>query len=198
MAKNNKKSFSENLSDIFEYTLNEDNKQDNPRFLSKSFEKESETLVLDEKDIDKDKNVQKKNHRKSFSEGLESFFKDSIEEVIGDNTSVTEVKRGVIKKGKKRAIGIEVLLQSTLFKEYESEFKPEYKEGQPKTKRITFVLDAEKVELLKNVARKEKKEIRQIVSVLIEEYLKEEGVELKKDNKPPKKTRTKSPAKPKK
>ena len=37
-------------------------------------------------------------------------------------------------------------------------------------------MDTDKVELLKNLARKEKKEMRQIVSGLIEEYLKAEGI----------------------
>jgi hypothetical protein len=172
MSKNNKKSFSDNLSSIFAHTLNEDNKQDNPKFLSKSFDEAELIAVLDHPEEEKEKNTQKKAYRKSFSEGLESFFKDSIEEVIGDGTTVTEVKRGVAKKGNKRVIGIEVLLQSTLFKDFEKDFD----QSSPKTKRVTFVLDTDKVELLKNLARKEKKEMRQIVSGLIEEYLKTEGI----------------------
>lgn len=178
MAKNSKKSFSDNLSNIFEYTLNEDNKQDNPTFLSKSeefFEKKEDT-VLDDGNVKEKKNT-RKTPRKSFSEGLESFFKESIEEAIGDSATVTEVKKGVVKKGKKRAIGIEVLLQRTLFKEYEDQFHDEKKERYPKTKRITFVLDSEKVDVLKNIARKEKKELRQIISKLIEEYIQDEKSE---------------------
>ena len=182
MSKNNKKSFSDNLSSIFAHTLNEDNKQDNPKFLSKSFDVEEAVAVLEHPKEEKEKNVQKKAHRKSFSEGLESFFKDSIEEVIGDGT-VTEVKRGVAKKGNKRVIGIEVLLQSTLFKDFEKEFDQDSKERYPKTKRVTFVLDTDKLELLKNIARTEKKEMRHIVSGLIEEYLKANGIPTKKDKK---------------
>ena len=183
MSKNNKKSFSDNLSSIFAHTLNEDNKQDNPKFLSKSLDEQEDVAILEHPDEEKEKNVQKKAYRKSFSEGLESFFKDSIEEVIGDGTTVTEVKRGVAKKGNKRVIGIEVLLQSTLFKDFEKEFENDQKERYPKTKRVTFVLDTEKVELLKNIARTEKKEMRQIVSGLIEEYLKANGISIKKDKK---------------
>lgn len=182
MSKNNKKSFSDNLSSIFAHTLNEDNKQDNPRFLSKSFDLEEAVAVLEHPKEEKGKNVQKKAHRKSFSEGLESFFKDSIEEVIGDGT-VTEVKRGLAKKGNKRVIGIEVLLQSTLSKDFEKEFDQDSKERYPKTKRVTFVLDTDKLELLKNIARTEKKEMRHIVSGLIEEYLKANGIPTKKDKK---------------
>lgn len=187
MAKNNKKSFSDNLSSIMEYTLNEDNKQDNPKFLSKPEEKKiKKELLIEEKE--EEKNDKKKVHRKSFSEGLESFFKESIEEAIGDSgTTVTEVKRGVVKKGNQRAIGIEVLLQRTLFKEFEDEFEGDKQERYPRTKRITFVLDAEKVELLKNIARKEKKEMRQIISKLIEEYLKEDTIEPVKEKAPKKK-----------
>lgn len=183
MSKNNKKSFSDNLSNIFEHTLNEDNKQDNPRFLTKSDDRDVLVALPENADEEKEKNKIKKVHRKSFSDGLESFFKDSIEEVIGDGTTVTEVKRGVAKKGNKRVIGIEVLLQSTLFKDFEKEFEQDKTERYPKTKRVTFVLDTEKVELLKNIARNEKKEMRHIVSGLIEEYLKANGIAIKKDNK---------------
>jgi hypothetical protein len=183
MSKNNKKSFSDNLSSIFAHTLNEDNKQDNPKFLSKSLDEQEAVAVLEHPEEEKEKNVQKKAYRKSFSEGLESFFKDSIEEVIGDGTTVTEVKRGVAKKGNKRVIGIEVLLQSTLFKDFEKELENDHKERYPKTKRVTFVLDTDKLELLKNIARTEKKEMRHIVSGLIEEYLKANGISIKKDKK---------------
>ena len=182
MSKNNKKSFSDNLSSIFAHTLNTDNQQDNPKFLSKSFDEEKQVAVLDSPDEEKEKNAQKKVHRKSFSEGLESFFKDSIEEVIGDGTTVTEVKRGVSKKGNKRVVGIEVLLQSTLFKDFEKDFERP-NERYPKTKRVTFVLDTDKVELLKNKARNEKKEVRQILTSLIEDYLVAEGIIPAKDEK---------------
>jgi hypothetical protein len=198
MSKNNKKSFSDNLSSIFAHTLNEDNKQDNPKFLSKSFDEQDSVAVLDYAEEEKEKNVQKKAYRKSFSEGLESFFKDSIEEVIGDGTTVTEVKRGIAKKGNKRAVGIEVLLQSTLFKDFEKEFEDEPKERYPKTKRVTFVLDTDKVELLKNIARTEKKEMRHIVGGLIEEYLKANGIPIKKDKKDKKESVSKTNVKPKK
>ena len=169
MAKNTKKSFSDNLSNILEYTLNEDNKQDNPTFLTKVDIKASVKLDPVEVEEEKDKSEKRKISRKSFSEGLESFFKESIEEVIGDST-VSEVKRGIVKKGNKKAVGIEILLQRTLFKDTYQE-EEEEREKFPKTKRITFVLDIEKVDMLKNAARKEKKQMRQIVGKLIEEYL---------------------------
>ena len=159
MAKNTKKSFSDNLSNILEYTLNEDNKQDNPTFLTKVDIKESVKLESVTLEDEKEKAEKRKINRKSFSE----------EEVIGDST-VSEVKRGIVKKGNKKAVGIEILLQRTLFKDTFQE-EEEEREKFPKTKRITFVLDIEKVEMLKNAARKEKKQMRQIVGKLIEEYL---------------------------
>jgi hypothetical protein len=76
-----------------------------------------------------------------------------------------------------------VLLQSTLFKDFEKELENDHKERYPKTKRVTFVLDTDKLELLKNIARTEKKEMRHIVSGLIEEYLKANGISIKKDKK---------------
>ena len=78
MSKNNKKSFSDNLSNIFEHTLNEDNKQDNPRFLTKSDDMDILVALPENAEEEKEKNKIKKVHRKSFSDGLESYFKESI------------------------------------------------------------------------------------------------------------------------
>ena len=110
MAKQNKKSFSDNLESLMEYNLYEDNLQDNPSMFEID---KTEKVVVEEEKVEK-LSTKKKTGRKSFSDGLESFFKESIEEAIGDST-VTEMKRGVVKKGKKKAIGIEILLQRTMF-----------------------------------------------------------------------------------
>jgi hypothetical protein len=88
-----------------------------------------------------------------------------------------------------------VLLQSTLFKDFEKDLQQSNERFQ-KTKRVTFVLDTDKVELLKNKARVEKKEMRQIVSSLIEDYLIAEGIIKVKE--PSKKTTTKKEGKSKK
>lgn len=164
MAKNNKKSFSSNLESLFEQTLYEDNLQDNPSVLiTKEPKKKSPKNSKRKKSTKK-----KKSNRKSFSDGLESFFKESIEDIMGEDTTVAEVKRGIIKQGKKKAIGIELLLQRTV---QGVEKMPRTKSS--KTKRVTFVLDAQKIDQLKSVARKEKKHMRQIVDALIEEFLSE-------------------------
>lgn len=165
MAKQNKKSFSDNLESLMEYNLYEDNLQDNTSVLD-AFKKKIVLVEEDSEEPEKKTDAKKKTSRKSFSDGLESFFKESIEEAIGDST-VTEMKRGVIKKGKQKAIGIEILLQRTL-----SENQDETEEERnTSTRRITFVIDTEKADLLKNIARKEKQHIKQIVGRLVEEYL---------------------------
>lgn len=165
MAKNNKKSFSSNLESLFEQTLYEDNLQDNPSVL---ITEESEKKTTKNSKRKKKTTKKKKSNRKSFSDGLESFFKESIEDIMGEDTTVAEVKRGVVKQGKKKAIGIELLLQRTV---KGVEKAPRNKST--KTKRVTFVLDAQKIDQLKSVARKEKKHMRQIVDALIEEFLSE-------------------------
>ena len=164
MAKQNKKSFSDNLESLMEYNLYEDNLQDNPSIFEID---KTEKVVVEEEKVEK-LSTKKKTGRKSFSDGLESFFKESIEEAIGDST-VTEMKRGVVKKGKKKAIGIEILLQRTMFENQ----KDGDDDKNTSTRRITFVIETEKADLLKNIARKEKKHIKQIVGKLVEEYLKE-------------------------
>jgi retron-type reverse transcriptase len=167
MAKNNKKSFSSNLESLFEQTLYEDNLQDNPSVLITE-EKDQEEKKTTKKS--KKTTTKKKSNRKSFSDGLESFFKESIEDLMGEDTKVAEVKRGIIKQGKKKAIGIELLLQRTV-----EGIEKAPKAKQSKTKRVTFVLDAQKIDQLKSVARKEKKHMRQIVDALIEEFLNEKN-----------------------
>ena len=166
MAKNNKKSFSDDLSNIFEYTINEDNKKDKTDFLSGSEKVKGNVAVADE---NKENQEKRKVQRKSFSDGLESFFKESIEDMLGDQGTVTEIKQGLIKKGSQKAVGIDVIIQRTLTKSQEDD--DEIFEKFPKTKRITFVLDTEKVEHLKNIARNEKKHMRQIISSLVDSFL---------------------------
>jgi hypothetical protein len=166
MAKNNKKSFSDDLSNIFEYTINEDNKKDKTDFLSGSEKVKGSVAVADE---NKETQEKRKVQRKSFSDGLESFFKESIEDMLGDQGTVTEIKQGLIKKGSQKAVGIDVIIQRTLTKSQEAD--DEIFEKFPKTKRITFVLDTEKVEHLKNIARNEKKHMRQIISSLVDSFL---------------------------
>ncbi|MCH2042779.1 MAG: hypothetical protein MK212_01450 [Saprospiraceae bacterium] len=158
--KKNKKSFADGLDMLFTQTL-EDNLQDNPSMLD--VEQPSPKKKIRTKKSTPTKS--RKTNRKSFSTDLELFFKESIESNI-DGAEVTEIKRNIIKDNKNRkAIGIDVLIQRTA--------QPTKAEPvKPTTKRVTFVLDKSKIEGLKTVARSQKKYMKNIISDLIEEYLK--------------------------
>lgn len=157
--KKNKKSFADGLDMLFTQTL-EDNLQDNPSMLD--VEQPSEKK---KKRTKKSTTKSRKTSRKSFSTDLELFFKESIESNI-EGAEVTEIKRNIVKDNKNRkAIGIDVLIQRTANPTKAAPVKPS-------TKRVTFVLDKTKIEGLKNVARSQKKYMKNIISDLIEEYLK--------------------------
>jgi hypothetical protein len=173
MSKQSKKTFSDNLSSIFEHTIYEDNVLDNPNHLNKNTRISVNELPVTEVAADEKVNERKKLNRKSFSDGLESFFKETINEAIGNSGTVTEVKRGIKKNGPAKVTGIEILLQRTVSKD---QIDDDRSERNSKTKRITFVLDTEKVELLKSIARKEKKQIKQIISSLVEDFLQEDEI----------------------
>lgn len=170
-----KKSFTEDLESVFHQTLFEDNLHDNPSMLLQKNKNTKKTtnksnVVAATANKKEEDNTQKnaKTSRKSFSDNIDIFFKESIEDVLED-TTVTEIKRNVIHNGERKAIGIDVLLQRTS-NAHNDEVEASL---EPMTKRVTFVLDVDKVEQLKNIAREENKRLRQIVSDLIEEYIKE-------------------------
>lgn len=168
--KKNKKSFSSNLESLFQERMFEDNAQD-----SISMIEENETFVKAKGQAatkKKGKTTSKKapakknkTNKKSFSSNLERFFKNSIDGVL--DGVVTEVKRNVVGKGNKKAIGIDLLIQRTT-EDNPAKGAPKQ---QPQTKRVTVVLDTEKVAELKRIAREEKRRLHQIIGELVQDYL---------------------------
>lgn len=173
--KKGKKSFSDDLELVFHQTLFEDNLHDNPAMLLQK-EKEKATtkttkktaVATAESSLKEEENTAKtsKSSRKSFSDNIDLFFKESIEDVL-EGTTVTEIKRNVIRDSGRKAIGIDVLLQRT------AATTPDFDEAsiEPMTKRVTFVIDIQKVEQLKEISRNEKKTLRNIMTELIELYI---------------------------
>ncbi len=161
--KNNKKSFSDNLDLFFQDSILEDNPQDN--------------LSMIENDSNKKKNGKQKGatatkkkatgktNRKSFSNNLEKFFKDSLDGVL--DGVVTDVKRSIVGKGKKKAIGLDLLIKRTT----EENINDKTERDKPTTKRVTVILDSKKIEELKRIAKIEKRRLHQIIGELVAEYI---------------------------
>lgn len=186
--KKGKKTFSDGLEEILHHTLFEDNLHDNPSMLALNDLFHTATAPPTEQPpapkataepSKTTKNTGKKT--KSFAENLEDFFKESLDEVF--DGQIATVKRSIVRKNERPAIGIDVLLQKTLVDE---ESTPEH------TQRVTFVLDAQKIEQLKVIARQEHKQLNEVVLELIELYLQERKPD-PVPAKPPKTTKTNKP-----
>ena len=172
MSKKNKKSFSDNLEFLFQERMLDDNAQDNLSMIesedNSSNKKKSKGATATSSTILKGRKGKKaKTHRKSFSNSLERFFKDSIDGVL--DGVVTDVKRSIVGKGKKKAIGLDLLIQRTT----EESIKDQNNKSREKTttKRVTVVLDTEKLEELKRIAKEEKRRLHQIIGELVAEYI---------------------------
>ncbi len=162
--KNTKKSFSSNLDNLFGKRLFEDNEQDNPVMFDGEEEKgqKQKGNVAAKTKSEKSK---PKSSRKSFSNNLEQFFKESLDGIM--DGVVTDVKQSNTQKDGKRAVGLDLLIKRTT----SADTQQPVKSRKPHTKRVTLVLDNEKLEELKRIAKKQKKPLRQIVEDLVEEYL---------------------------
>ena len=163
--KNNKKSFSSNLELLFQERLEEEDGQNGLFITADVVTPAKEAAVAPKKKA-------RSNKRKSLSNNLERFFKDNIEGILEDvlDSEVADTKRQLSgqEKRPRKPVGLDLLIKRT------TEAVPE---AQPKanktTKRVTVVLDAQKLDALKRVAKEEKRRLQQIISELVSDYLRE-------------------------
>lgn len=170
---NKKKSFSDNLANLFQERMIDDNAQDNLSMIEneapdkKTTKTKGAATAAAKKTTKKTTRSKSKTTRKSFSNNLERFFKDSIDGVL--DGVVTDVKRSLVntKKGNRKAIGIDLLIKRTT----EENVKDKPNKQTTQTKRVTVVLDTEKLEELKRIAKEEKRRLHQIIGELVDEYI---------------------------
>ena len=127
---------------------------------------EEAAAELTEAEVAKTK-LEKSPPKKSFSDSLEAFFQDSIGDFLrAEDTELALMKQQVKKPGQapKKAVGIEALLRRTLKEEQEAEL-------QAQTARLTLILDQDKIERLKRIARQENRPLQELVTELLERYL---------------------------
>lgn len=178
--KKNKKSFSDNLEILFQERMLDDNAQDNLSMIESDKDsnkkgnkgKGGATATKTNKAGTSSKKTKKgKTTRKSFSTNLEQFFKDSISGVLDGVVTegvITGVKRNMVGKGKKRAIGLDLLIKRTTDENVKD--KSTHSKSTA-TKRVTVLLDTEKLEELKRIAKLEKRRLHQIIDELVSEYI---------------------------
>jgi len=111
----------------------------------------------------------KKGPRKSFSNDLDLFFQDAVEEVVKEAQNSIEDSGSTIKRRTKPDFGLDSLIRSTI------------ETGQlvekSKKKRISFTFDENSIDQLKEIAKQEKARVRDIVSELISEYIEKKKTE---------------------
>jgi len=180
--KKSKKSFSDNLESFFQENMLEDNPQDNISMIENDSSKEKKTKPKgataakksSSKKTSGKKKTTKKTSRKSFSNNLEQFFKNSLDGVLDGivtDGTVSGTKRNIVGKGKKRAIGLDLLIKRTTNKNV----KQTIERPKPSTERVTVVLDTKKIEELKRIAESKgaKQKLTQIIKELVAEYIEE-------------------------
>ena len=152
--KKNKKSFSSNLANLFEQRLTEDNAQDKPSMFEAKKEEEKKTK----------KSTAKRTTRKSFSTNLEHLFQESLDILDGD---ISSAKRQNLAKSGKRAVGIDLLIKRTTAENVNVKREA----VKPMTKRVTVVLETDTIDMLKSIAKEQKRPLTKLMAQLVEEFL---------------------------
>lgn len=125
-------------------------------------------LLEEELNASEEKKKSASSQRKSFSNDLESFFQESVGEMQSlASAELSHMKKQIDSRQKSKApVGIEALLQRTLQGQEKEELSLQ-------TARLTLVLDKEKVERLKLIARQEQLALKDLVGELLERYIQE-------------------------
>jgi hypothetical protein len=154
-----KKRFTEGLESIFGADAEETLQENSPLLAS--------TTVKE-----KDKN--KENPRstaKNFSADLQSFLQEAFEESFDQQlekkkttTSELKSKARVKKRYKRPRSGLDLLIRNTI--------EPDNIRLEPKkSKRVTITFDPGKLEKLKDIARKKKSYLRDVIDEIVADYL---------------------------
>ena len=100
---------------------------------------------------------------KNFTSDLDSFLKEAFQEAFEESQEQAR-KPKASKKSKKSLSGLDALIRSTI---EPSEITFDKKNA----KRITFLIDKEKLETLRAIAKQEKAYIKDVISNIVEEYV---------------------------
>lgn len=149
-----KKKFTDGLDSLFGDAPTDIDQQGN--FLLFPVDKEVENA---RKDLEK-------GSTKNFASDLDSFLKEAFEEAFEDATeqsSATKTPKKT-KRSKKSLSGLDALIRSTI-EPHDITF------DKKNAKRITFLVDKDKLDKLKEIAKKEKAFLKDVISSIVEEYV---------------------------
>ncbi len=149
----------QSLDLIFEDNYEDTFKDDSP-LLGTKIEKKPSLLTKKKREVAATKKAPKKSTRKSFSTNLDILF----EEPKAVEDTATKPKDA-------RLAGIDLLIKGTL-----KGSKRIVQQVAPEKKRVTFIIDKEKLAKIKSIAKSEKAYIKDIFDRVVSEYLKKEGL----------------------
>lgn len=152
----------QSLDLIFEDSELDSFKDDSPLLGIRKKKIETKTIKKEKVEKKKKKAKPKRSSRKTFSTNLDILF---------EGPKVEKKEKDVKKPTKDRLAGIDLLIRGTLSK---SAMRVE--QVAPEKKRVTFILDKEKLSKIKNIAKSEKAYIKDIFDRVVTDYLKKQGL----------------------
>ncbi len=108
-----------------------------------------------------------RNEGKNFADDLQSFLEDAFEETLTEQLSETSNrKKSKTKKRSRGSLGgLDMLIRSTV-----SMDEVEVRSGKH-TRRVTVLIEQEKLEKLRTIAKTEKTIVKDVIASIVEEYL---------------------------
>ena len=152
----------QSLDLIFEDNYEDTFKDDSP-LLGAVIEKKTVTLAKKS-----DAKVAKKSIRKRARKPIRKSFSTSMDFLFGAPKAVEDTAE---KPKDARLAGIDLLIKGTL-----EDSKRIVEQVAPQKKRVTFIIDKEKLSKIKSIAKSEKAYIKDVFDQIVSEYLKKEGL----------------------
>jgi hypothetical protein len=113
----------------------------------------------------KRKDFEKGSPSKKFANDIDSFLKEAFDEAFEEIQDPQNKKSTSGKKSNRPLTGLDALIRSTIEPVAPVEI------DRDKSKRITFIVDREKLDKLKDIAKKEKAYLKDIIKNIVEEYV---------------------------
>lgn len=133
------------------------------------FSEDSLLLVKEDKKKRRSSRKNRSSLGKTFTADLDSLFEEALKEDREEKQqrkSIDEWTLSTKKRIRKPLSGLDALIRGTLDSDEADEFRAALK-------RVSFTCDADKYKQLKEIAKKEKKYIKDILNNMMYEYIKE-------------------------
>ena len=130
-------------------------------------EPSKDTVVVEEPSLEvqikpKQNKTKKTGANKKFADGLDSLFMDILEEETPPKTTPKTTRKS------KSFVGLDQLIRSTID-------VSQITTSDQATKRLTILLEIDKIEQLREIAKTEKVRLKNIIRQIVAEYLEEKA-----------------------